>query len=227
MTVDADAVRNLLEQCFPSGPPTDAQVRGQEVRFFRNHWTDRWPAHLPLAPILQGAEQVETISRQDVFARADSVDSEADAVDFYVAVTAWGSGSKAQRVARCVKVLHEDGAAGALLRSFTAVRAGNAVEAYRRLNTWGEDRIKYFGPAFFTKWLYFSGFDRWPSSGVPAPLILDARVAAAIGWRATRWPSAAYEEYLLLSDRIGAEWCPNESTHVVEYALFRAGGSIR
>jgi hypothetical protein len=81
----------------------------------------------------------------------------------------WGTGSKAQRVARCAKPLHEQNAADTLLRSHIASQELGPVEAYRRLSTYGEDKIKHFGPAFFTKWIYFSAYDNIEHKGDLAP----------------------------------------------------------
>lgn len=148
-------------------------------------------------------------------------------LNLYVAVCAWGTGTKAQRVARVVKPLHEDGALAALQRSFHAARSLDPVEAYRRLNLTDQDRLKGFGPAFFTKWLYFAAYDEPERRERGAPLILDARVANALGWPPVsgRWPSSAYAEYLDTAAEINARWCPSSSRHVVEYALFKIGGS--
>ncbi|PJI53577.1 hypothetical protein CTI14_26590, partial [Methylobacterium radiotolerans] len=104
-------------------------------------------------------------------------------VNLYVAICAWGTGTKAQRVARAVKPLHEKGAISALGRSLDAARTLHPTEAYRRLNTIGEDKVKHLGAAFFTKWLYFSAYDTTSRHEGPAPLILDSRVAKALDWK--------------------------------------------
>ncbi len=36
-----------LEAGFPDGPPSDHQIRSQGFRFYRKHWSDRWPSNLP------------------------------------------------------------------------------------------------------------------------------------------------------------------------------------
>lgn len=158
---------------------------------------------------------------------AGQVTSVESVLNLYVAVCAWGTGTKAQRVARVVKPLHEDGVLDALQRSFHAARTMDPVTAYRRLNSPDEDRIKGFGPAFFTKWLYFAAYDQPGRHGERPPLILDARVANALGWppRTDRWPSSAYAQYLDTAAEINALWCPSETKHVVEYALFINGDS--
>jgi hypothetical protein len=209
LTRTVEEICQRLEARFPEGAPADRVVRAQGFDYLTVHWTDRWPAHLPIPGLLSGPERGH-VSRSDVFAIAADVSSVESVLNLYVAVCAWGTGTKAQRVARVVKPLHEDGAADALRRSFEAARSMDPVEAYRRLNLNDEDRIKGFGPAFFTKWLYFAAYDDPARHERRPPLILDARVANSLGWPPVsgRWPSSAYSEYLELrrprSTRLGA-----------------------
>ncbi|BCT74168.1 hypothetical protein SCMU_00100 [Sinomonas cyclohexanicum] len=220
-----------LAQHFPEGPPADATVQNQGFDYLPSHWTSRWPDSLPVPEVLLGGDR-RHVSRRDVFAvSAAAIGSDEDLVNLYVAICAWGTGTKAQRVARAVKPLHEKGAVDALARSLDAARSLHPVEAYRRLNTTGEDRIKHFGAAFFTKWLYFSSYNTRSDQQGPAPLILDSRVAKALGWGTHGWNSKDYGRYLELATDIQDAWCPRDlsrrsaPSHVVEYALFKLGGS--
>lgn len=92
------------------------------------------------------------------------------------------------------------------------------VEAYRSLNLTSQDRIKGFGPAIFTKWLYFAAYDDPTRRDLHLPLIFDDRVITALGWTTTpnRQPPAAYAKYLDTAAEISACWCPTSSRHVVE-----------
>lgn len=224
MAKSVNQVLEHLEGRFPDGPPADEAVQSQGFDFLPHHWTDRWPQNLEVPELLEGNIR-KRITRSDVFLYARSVASERSIVELYVAACAWGTGTKAQRVARCIKPLHQEGAVAALMRSFKAAQSLDPGEAYRRLNTQGEDRIKYFGPSFFTKWLYFSAFDTWDRPQIQAPLILDARVARALGWKTGGWPSSAYNDYLNHIAEIHEAWCPREPSHVVEYSLFKLGGN--
>lgn len=214
-----------LRAKFPEGAPAERVVRSQGFDYLTRHWTDRWPRRLPIPAALSGPERV-SVSRSELFAMAAEASSIESVLSLYVSVCAWGTGTKAQRVARVVKPLHEDGALDALQRSLQAARSVDPVEAYRRLNLRDEDRIKGFGPAFFTKWLYFAAYDDPERHERRPPLILDARVAKALGWPPVsgRWPSSAYAEYLETATEINAAWSPSSSRHVVEYALFKIGG---
>lgn len=223
MTSDIEQIVSQLEMEFPEGPPTEAMVRNQGFSYLPRHWTERWPGDLQRPPALVTGER-QYVRREDIFVKARSAGTPASIVDLYLAVCAWGTGTKAQRVARCVRPLHEPGAVAALVRSFEAAQNVGSIEGCRRLNTFGEDRIKFFGPAFFTKWLYFSAYEVSQAQKGASPLILDARVARAIGWKTTGWTSGAYAEYLNLAEELRARWCPGQTVHTVEYALFQTGG---
>lgn len=215
---------DALEQKFADDAPTDATVRNQGFDYLPRHWTSRWPDALPVPDVLLDGER-KHISREDIFTLASaSGTSDGEILNLYVAMGAWGTGTKAQRVARAMRPLHEQGAMAALGRSLEAARSGQPVEAYRRLNTTGEDRIKHLGPAFFTKWLYFSAYDSSGHRDGPRPLILDSRVANALGWERQGWTSSDYGRYLDIASEIHSAWCPEEPSHVVEYALFKLGG---
>lgn len=214
----ADALRGR----YPAGPPTEATVRHQGFRFYRRHWVDRWPASIPL-PSALAQDGTNYVDRDSLLRSAPAVTDEQSAVDFFVRVCSWGAGTSAQRVARCVRPLHQAGAAESLLATHALVRSGDAVGAYAALFRGGQHRIKYLGPAFFTKWLYFSGYEEWSADG-PAPLILDARVATALGWWSYGWSATDYSVYLHRAEELRQQWCPAKSAHVVEFALFHLGG---
>ncbi|AZA12266.1 8-oxoguanine DNA glycosylase OGG fold protein [Corynebacterium gerontici] len=52
------------------------------------------------------------------------------------------------------------------------------------------------------------------------PLILDKRVAQAIGWRKTAdWSTGEYSAYLDLVEALHRQWRPDLPTDVIEYTL--------
>ena len=217
-----DDVVERLEGKFPGGLPTDADVRQQGFHWSTAQWRKRWPSELALPEQLhEEAPPRPYITRQDVFDRARKVETPSDAVELFLLMAAWGTGTKARSIARVASVLHQDRAPEKLLSSHQAVLEGDAVEAYRRLYSWDHDRIKHFGPAFFTKWIYFSAYDTWDSHPAPAPLILDKRVAESLGWPTHGWSADTYGEYLNLATAVRDAWAPGEATHIIEYALFR------
>lgn len=221
-----DAIR-LLQLAFPDGAATGDVVRQQGFHWSVEQWRKRWPSGLTQSIQLdESAPGRPFVTRQDVLDRARDVTSETDAIELFLLMAAWGTGTQARPISRVAKVLHQDQVAARLLSSYRAVRDGEPAEAYRRLRFWSEDRIKYFGPAFFTKWLYFSAFEAWDASRGPAPLILDARVAASLAWPSSSWSSARYGDYLELATLIRDRWAPGEELHVVEYALFKMAGRV-
>lgn len=217
----ASGLIERLAAYFPGGPPTEQAVRDQGFKFYRHHWTDRWPSTLPTPRVLDGPTDAR-VTRQSLLDSVADVRTGADAVDFYVRVCSWGAGTKAQRVARCVRPLHQPGAVESLLETHKMVRSGDVVGTYAAMWRGGEYRIKYLGPAFFTKWLYFSAYRDWDSMSL-APLILDARVANALGWRPYGWSAHDYATYLERAEDLRRQWCSDRGAHVVEYALFRMG----
>ncbi|WP_120285293.1 hypothetical protein [Rhodococcus rhodochrous] len=106
-------------------------------------------------------------------------------------------------------------------------RPGAQQSAYDTLYPRGAPAIAHLGPAFFTKYLYFSG------AGAPdhPSLILDSRVAATlvdIGWTSlhpeTGWPAETYERYCSLLARWAQE-AGNVRLDLFERWLFDNSGN--
>ncbi len=78
-----------------------------------------------------------------------------------------------------------------------------AVAAYRSMLPGGRAKTKFMGPAYFTKFLFFIGYQNPAVTGL-RPLILDKRVATALRSREvfgpkagdSRWPNTLYERYV-------------------------------
>ena len=83
----------------------------------------------------------------------------------------------------------------ALLRDAASfARDGDVEAAYRTLIREGGGQIRGFGPAFFTKFLYFTS----EGAGGTQCLILDARVAgrlAEAGWSSLPWSKRSGYSY--------------------------------
>jgi len=217
--MDVNNIIAKLQQNFPEGPPTEEQVRGQEVQFFADQWLKRWPEALDVPEFLTPGARL-SVNRQEIFDRASEVSSPEGALELFVWILGWGTGTKARSIGRSAPALHDPNLKDRLWRSFSTVQEAGAVEAYRRLYSWDENRIKYFGPAFFTKWIYFAAYDSWDGPS-PAPLILDKWAAKALDWPTTGWSSSKYGQYLDIAEQIRETWASDMNTHVVEYALFQ------
>ena len=182
-------------------------------------------------PVTGGAAQV---SRAQLFSLGGPVveDGEA-ALRLLWHVLAWGTGTSARQCRRrLASVAAAPSDTTALLRESAETARRDPGVAYGLLCPGGRRyAIKYFGAAFFTKYLHFAG------AGHPQhrALILDDRVAEALrrlcGWGSLRtggyWPATTYDRYCALlarwaeeeSDALGRLVCPDE----IERWLFDHG----
>lgn len=229
----------------PAQCPTLEQVRNQKVWFYPRHWLARWPQGLEIPPFLRQDDDDDVrsaVTRDDLFALAASgISTPSEAVNFYTAVCAWGTGPYVRGVTRVIRPLRDESAPGRLLEGLAAAAecgagSGDPAEVYRQFCRGGQWQIKYLGPAFFTKLMYFAagtpespqdaGTSTDDSSASKQPLILDSRVARALGWsRKWGWSPEQYGEYLEVAEELRDLWCPQAPVDVVEYQLFIVGSS--
>jgi hypothetical protein len=171
------------------------------------------------------------LTRSDLFAMGENIGSDNDVLLFVWHVLAWGSGgsrrNNRQRIAGC-------GAHVKLLRqAYDAARASDPRAAYGSLIRRGGAVIPQFGPAFFTKFLYFAC-----GSASPRCLILDARVARSmyrLGWNMAptyptknfsyNWYTDTYVSYCDLLHVWAERGGPGITPDMLERALFDSGGS--
>lgn len=203
---------------------------------FRPSWWRRhvdppwWPEpvdRLPEAPERSGYQR---ISRQDVFDLAADSSSEGRG-RLLVATYMWGTGSSAFLVGRRVRVFTRtplDVVGERLVAAADLMHSDGPVAAYESLLARQHNHIKFLGPAFFTKYLYFAAGQ--PTTVQPQPLILDKFVARSLnahidGWaiRDNGWPGSTYSRYLTLAAEHATEAGRDTSPAGFEMALFRAG----
>lgn len=210
--------------------PDRVDVFGQAIPFDRSRWlpllpdSDWWPPELDSCPTVSGRPRVD---RSTVFAVARRSDTAEGRRHLLTAALVWGTGTKAQSVARRARIFQESSpqAIDARLETVLGVlREKGAVEAYYAFNN--DHRIKFLGPAFFTKVLYFAGHEQ--PAGQWRPLILDSVVARAIRstnhdeeWHRSGWTTPDYTRYLTFvhdqAQRVGV--LPDQ----IEAALFTYG----
>lgn len=163
------------------------------------------------------------INRDDVFRVAASGGGHR-LVRAAVAAYVWGVGKSAFLVGRMVRAFtaNKDKIEETLAQVDRVLRTEGAVAAYASMLPDRENHLKFVGPAYFTKHLYFTGY----RIGVPGPrpLILDARVVGALssvdgfaGIASSGWPADTYRKYLEYCDASDRE--PDK----VEAELFLAG----
>lgn len=205
------------------GETTDLGALVDEQRVPLNVST--WGDLLHEAPImLVAAQQTGYVARRHVRAVARECATAGRWAPLLAASYAWGQGSNGYGPYRLRNVLTRSAGTSAndaeakLDRAVEAMRDGSAADAYTRLR----GAIPGLGPAFYTKFLYFAGTQVHPHTG-PAPLILDAVVAAQIRrvaadrasaagiedaagfaawlWTSSGWSPRRYEVWLDFADR--------------------------
>lgn len=208
------------------GAPTVAAVENHAFRFYPRHWLTRWDDNtMDIPSILQSGETDSkgrlTLSRGDLFTLGTKVKTTQEAVNFYVAVCSWGAGTKARDIYRRIPTLNEPNVGEKLLGGIMLAQDPNveAEDAYRAFWTSNQYRLTGLGPAFFTKLLYFAA--RPTDSKKMRHLILDAKVAASIGWPDKAWwTPSEYGDYLELINNV-MEHLPNaERSDCLEMRLF-------
>ncbi len=154
--------------------------------------TDRWVRRFP-----QHADLVRSLPNPLDRSAVRSVVSDqvvADDVECaFVVAMIWGYGNVGYGPYRTERVLHSNPQAASCLR---AALGPDPLVGYRWLS--GDGRLRWLGPAFGTKWLYFAS--------TPRALILDRVVAAWLRshagcrWNAVPWSASTYQAYLMQMD---------------------------
>ncbi|MGW6443383.1 8-oxoguanine DNA glycosylase OGG fold protein [Lentzea sp. NPDC055074] len=136
---------------------------------------------------------------------------------------AWGAGLRLRLNARRLDSIARDlPRCEELLTKAADLSRHDPFAAYSLLRPGHSNAIRYLGPAFFTKFLYFAGRG---APGHPC-LILDSRVATVLrercGWdslhRTGPWPAETYERYCGLLARWAQE--SGRAADTIEFMLF-------
>lgn len=215
--MNVDLQRVLARLGAPEHAPGVAEVRLLPEHFFAQHW----PAVEQELPVLAGETARKALCREDLFALGAAARGPEDMRNFYVAVCAWGAGISALSAYRLARPLAEPDLEQHLWAGLRLAQRGDALGAYEALS--GEHRVRFLGPAFFSKLMHFMAPP--PKVGdVRPPLILDSRVAQALGWRKTAsWTPTEYRAYLDAAEQLRVRWRPDLPLDVVEYQLFAVG----
>jgi|GEM_PF-3551969 len=194
------------------------------------------------------------VSRTDLFRVAEACKESEDWMPLFIATYAWGAGRTNVGPTRFEKMLAFGTAeiAASLRTAVDVLQTKGSVAAFSALSLRGlpgldvpNVRIPGFGPAFFTKFLYFAA--RPLAVKDDQPLILDRRVAdslrrrtteilrdrpwvspeglAAWAWPVGGWSAHRYQAYLRYAAaatrrmrEVSAEW--PDRTDPIEVALF-------
>lgn len=216
-----------------TAPDRELYILGHTMSLSPAHWLDRlpqtdmWP---PALDVLPRGKKWPEIDRGTLFSMAQEIATPLAAVHWYIAVCAWGVGLSARNVTRRVRVLQDNPDAGQRILDATAVlRTEGAVAGYVAYSPGGVGRLRGLGPGFWTKLLYFAGYDHTPDGR--QPLILDQYVVAGLndvaglGWASDwQWSAAQYDQYLDLVASFAQKW--NTTPDVIERALFERGKHV-
>ncbi|MGB3483671.1 MAG: hypothetical protein WBB07_15845 [Mycobacterium sp.] len=172
------------------------------TRYFTGELSYFWPTQLDQPEIDNNGYR--WFSRSDVFALA-ATESEHRELHTAVAAYVWGLGENAYSIGRLVRAFttNADTVEDNLRKSASILESDGAVAAYQSMLRGGEAQTKFMGPAYFTKFLFFIGYQNSAVTGL-RPLILDKRVATELRARGVfgpkadnaDWPSTLYERYL-------------------------------
>jgi hypothetical protein len=223
----------------------DGTPGAHAIRYTPGRWAQITPWPKALAPTSAGGDAA--VSRAEVAsAVADALQREAFR-EALVATYVWGKGKRGTAGGSGPSTLHKilafDGLDTALAAAVTALREHGAPQAYAAL----QGQVPGLGPAFFTKFLYFTGIAVPPARG-PRPLILDRvlsrrlrQLATAVGresghdvdgsiaawvWSDGNWSPHRYRVYLAFmhaaTDQLTAEssWPSGAAPDLLECALF-------
>lgn len=182
------------------------------------------------------------IRRQDLFALAATLDdrpSEPELVRFVVNVNAWGYGTSGYAEYRTRTVLGDPDSprreqfVASALQGLAILREHGPVAAYYWFNNGNQGHVPSWGPAFFTKFLYFADPRNQPDKPGGA-LILDQRIDQRVHefvagdtplWprhRRGTWRTPHYASYLALLQRFAEHTGVDQPrSDRVEAVLFR------
>ncbi len=204
---------------------TQIECLQPETRSVSDYVVETWRHHLGLDQDLEllALTCPCQISRCDLFrltANARRSGSLEDIRRVFLGAMLWGYGTVGYGPWRTQRMLSTPDSGDMLQRTFGLIVENRIEEAYRGF------RLDRCGSAFFTKFFYFSGFERGSHR---YPLILDAYVGRSLRSfddvdlsdfaNTSQWDPRGYTRYI----QVMHEWAQelNCEAHNIEYFLFR------
>jgi hypothetical protein len=189
------------------------------TRYFTGELAHFWPSQLDRPE--PDKDGYRWVSRNDVFAIA-ATESGHRELHTAVAAYVWGLGKNAYSIGRLVRAFTAN---ADTVEEQPAIGGIDPVAAYGSMLSGGRAQTKFMGPAYFTKFLFFIGYQNPAVNGL-RPLILDKRVATALRSRNVfgpkagdgDWPSGLYERYLAYCQQQNPD-----DPEAVEAELFNEG----
>lgn len=202
-----------MTEHFPPAPADLVEVMREPFKaqqgfsYGKDTWK-RWLEGIPGAVEALDSLQ-EPIDRAQVAEAFESL-WQTNTEGAFTAVMVWGYGKKNRGGYRTARVLSQDSQPkGApldasvterLRASVNIVREEGAIEGFRylnnrKLNGQAGGKIKWLGPAFFTKWLYYASASEPDKTLTAAAPILDRRVRDWLADRDIRIRNGNTKEY--------------------------------
>jgi hypothetical protein len=189
MTEVPEAVVDVMGGWEAGGRPQQPAIGWPRLR-----WLARFPDSADLLAALPDQLDRATVRA----ACSDAANSPAAAWQAFMVVMVWGYGTVGYGPWRTARVCSDtSGARERLARVAQQLAERGALEAYGLFA--GDCRLRWLGPAFGTKFLYFC-----PQGPEPQALIFDRLVArwltknTSIAFNAGPWSSTTYRRYLEL-----------------------------
>jgi hypothetical protein len=183
-----------------------------------------WPPELDQAPVVHGRFRID---RRLVFHIAERAvatpDDEWSAGQLHTAIVIWGA-KPGMPMTRAFRPLANPEAPTQLTKALRVVRSEGPVSAYRALVKLPRGRlyVPHLGASYFTKFLYFAGWDAKPL--LAQPLILDDLVIKSLATLTKEsWKDESpneYIRYLDLARDVAREADTTED--IVEWQLWRS-----
>ncbi|MFD6563876.1 hypothetical protein [Micromonospora profundi] len=218
-------------------PPREAYILDHGFRFNPDTWRRRLSDGIDLPAWfgdLPRAGRWPRITRGDLLRNGAAADTGRLAVDVLIGAYAWGHGLPARRGPARLRQVFDRNIGRVeqhLGETVRLLRSGGPLAAYVGLNHGGDHNLRRLGASFFTKLLYFLGWDS--AAGGHGPLIMDQYVV--IGLNAFRntawkplgpWTADQYGEYLSWAQETARGWGAGTETDVVERALWEYGSCL-
>jgi len=220
----------LAKALFPGKSPSRDELLNQG--FTRNPALTKkavpdqrmWPPELDHLPLVGGRFRID---RRLVFSIADRAASTPDdewaAAQLHTAVVVWGA-HPGTRMTWAFRPLANPDAPKRLTEALRLVRGEGPMSAYKALvkNPRGRLNIPWLAASYFTKFLYFAGWDSKPFLG--QPLIMDDLVIASlVTLTKQKWTDESADDYLRYTDLARDIAYEAETTEdVVEWQLWRS-----
>jgi hypothetical protein len=182
-----------------------------------------WPPEFDKVPTINGRIRVDRRLVFTIAQRAiDDAGNDCAAAQLHTAAAVWGA-RPGQSTYRAFKPLAQPQVLERLQRALQLVRGEGALSAYKAmLRPRGRLNITGLASSYFTKFLYFGGWDAKPPILMPQPLIMDDDVIATLKlltnqtWQ--RESADDYNSYIELAKEVAYE--AKTSADVVEWRLW-------